>query len=128
MLALPLRPWLLAAIVLLTPALSLTHLALAGSAGLQLESERELVRAYQALEADERPLYYLDHLPVSAAFYTRGSARAVPLSAPELALGGHWLAVHKNKGNRPPTNCQATYSPATGEFDLYYCNDQKPSQ
>lgn len=119
-LALPVRPWLLAAFALLTPALSLTHLALAGSAGL--ESERELVRAYQALETGERPLYYLDHLPVSAAFYTRGSARAVPLSAPELALGDHWLAVHKSKGNRPPTNCQAAYSPATGEFALYFCD------
>lgn len=122
-LALPVRPWLLGVIVLLTPALSLTHLALAGPLGLLIESERELVQAYQALEAGEKPLYYLDHLPISAAFYSRGQARAVPLSAPELHAQPHWLAVHKTEGNRPPATCEAAYSPTTGVFDLHYCDD-----
>lgn len=122
-LALPVRPWLLGAIVLLTPALSLTHLALAGPLGMLIESERELVRAYQALEAGAQPLYYLDHLPVSAAFYSRGRARAVPLSAPELTARPYWLAVHRTEGNRPPAACESAYTPATGVFDLYYCDD-----
>lgn len=121
-LALPLRSWLLGAIVLLTPALSLTHLALAGPLGLLIESERELVRAYQALAAGDKPLYYLDHRPVSATFYSRGQARAVSLSAPELRAHPYWLAVHRTVGNRPPAACEAAYRPATGVFDLYYCD------
>lgn len=116
------RRWLLASLVLLTPALNLLHYASRNLPSLPFESEWELVSTYQARAQTGVPLYYLDHRPVSAAFYTRGAAHAISLEEAGEAGGTYWLAVHKTLGNRAPDRCQYVYRPGTGDFDLYFCD------
>lgn len=116
------RPWLLSFLVLLTPALNLLHYAAREVSPLTFESERELVRTYQARADQGAPLYYLDYRPVSAAFYTGRKARAISLAEAVSVEGTYWLAVHKTVGNRAPDRCHYAYRPGTGEFDLYFCD------
>ena len=123
MLGLRIRPWLLALLVLLAPALSLAQLSLAGTLGPLYLSEKELVRAYQQRETAGRALHYLDYLPASAAFYTGGAAEAISLAGSGLQAQGYWLAVHRTKGNRAPGHCSLVYQPGTGLFDLYLCHE-----
>lgn len=123
MLGLRIPPWLLALLVLLAPALSLAHLSLAAALGPLYLSERELVRTYQLRETGGRALYYLDYLPVSAAFYSHGAAEAISLADSAQRTQDYWLAVHRTKGNRAPGHCRLAYQPGTGLFDLYLCHE-----
>ncbi|NND44632.1 MAG: hypothetical protein HKN58_04870 [Xanthomonadales bacterium] len=117
------RPALLALLVLLTPAMNLAHFALKGHTPMPFESEAELVRSYHARTQPGVPLYYLDHRPLSASFHSGGVASAVSLAETGDLGRPYWLAVHKTVGNRAPAHCHYAYRPATGEFDLYFCDD-----
>lgn len=120
----PIRPWVLASFSLLVPVCSLLYLALSGPVGIRFASERELVRAYHEREpAENRPLYYLNHLPESASFYTAGRAGILTGATRDLPEVGIWLGVHKTRGDPSAWDCSLVVQPRTGLFDLYLCHE-----
>jgi hypothetical protein len=120
----PIRPWVLLSFSLLVPVSSLLYLSLSGPAGIRFTSERELVRAYHEREpAENRRLYYLNHLPESASFYTAGQAGILTGASRALPRSGFWLGVHKTKGDPSAWGCTLVVQPRTGLFDLYLCHE-----
>lgn len=120
----PIRRWVLLSFSLLVPVASLLYLALSGPAGIRFTSERELVRAYHEREPiGDRPLYYLNHLPESASFYTAGRASLLTGASRDLPKSGIWLGVHKTRGDPSAWGCTLIVQPRTGLFDLYLCHE-----
>jgi 4-amino-4-deoxy-L-arabinose transferase-like glycosyltransferase len=118
------RPWVLLSFSLLVPLSSLLYLALSGPVGIRFTSERELVRAYHERELiGDRRLYYLNHLPESASFYTAGQARILTGATRDLPEAGIWLGVHKTRGDPSAWGCRLVVQPRTGLFDLYLCHE-----
>jgi hypothetical protein len=120
----PPGPAWIAGIALLVPVASLLYLLLAFSGRLTLLSEKELVAAWTESEpAQRRPLFYLNHLPGSATFYSRGQARMLTGDDRELPADGIWLAVHRTLGDASAWDCTLHFEPDTGIFDLYLCRE-----
>jgi len=123
LLSLRIKPFVLTAIAMLVPVAHLGYLFLAGPAGLEFLSEQKLVAAYQERDGGQDALYYLDYMPVSAAYYSRGKAQVMTLGGQSQPLGHFWLAAHKTRGNHAPETCQLALRPDTGLFELYECDD-----
>ena len=113
------RPALLAAMALLVPVASLAFLALAEAGQMRLRSERALLEAWWELEPNGgRPLHYLDYLPGSAVYYSRGKAVSMTGAGPESPEAEFWLAAHKTLGDVSRWECIVKFRPATGMFNL----------
>lgn len=117
--------WMICCMALLVPVASIAYYALAASDRVLFLSEESLVSAYQQREPGaERPLFYLNYLPVSASYYSRGrvgkltGADAMPLNSE------FWLAVHTNLGDASRWDCQLQFQPQRGVFDLYLCHEK----
>lgn len=107
---------------LLAPVASIAYLALAASERVPFLSEKSLVRAYLQREPGAvRPLFYLNYLPVSASFYSRGKAGILTGENSVPGQTGYWLAVHKSLGTVPSEQCRLQFHPRSGLFDLYLC-------
>ena len=120
-LILHIKPWLFAAMALLVPLLSLLFIVLSGTGALTFFSEKDLIEAYRAQQPGlQRPLYYLNYLPVSATYYSHGGAGI--LSGADLPREDFWLAVHKTEGDASAWQCELRFQPKRGLFDLYLCH------
>lgn len=113
---------------LLVPVASIAYYVLSASDQLLFLSEESLVSVYQQFEPQaDRPLFYLNYLPVSASFYTRGGVAKLTGADTPPSQAGYWLAVHKTLGDTSGLNCQLQFQPYRGVFDLYLCNgEMKP--
>ena len=121
-LSLQIRPWLFAGMALLVPLLGLLFNLLSGTGALALLSEKDLIAAYHAQQpGDQRPLYYLNYQPVSATYYSHGSAGILSGASTGLPREGFWLAVHKTEGDASLWRCELHFQPKRGLFDLYLC-------
>ena len=121
-LSLQVRPWLFAGMALLVPLLSLLFNVLSGTGALALLSEKDLIPAYHAQHPfDQRPLYYLNYLPVSATYYSHGHTGILTGASTGLSREGFWLAVHKTEGDASAWQCTVFFKPKQGLFDLYLC-------
>ena len=74
-----------------------------------------------ALIAAMALLYYLDYLPGSAVYYSRGKAVRMTGAGPESPQAEFWLAAHKTLGDVSRWECSVKLRPATGMFNLYLC-------
>lgn len=89
---------------------------------LPMLSEKDLVTAWQELSAgNEQPVYYLNYLPVSARFYSSGTARKTDGGGTGLPRGAFWLAAHKDLTEISYWDCQVKFRPERGLFNLYSC-------
>jgi hypothetical protein len=118
----------LLAMALLVPVASLFFYSVSGTGLAQLLSEKELIAAYHSLEQENRqhgsrPLFYLNYLPASAVFYTRGAVSKTDASGPGIAGLEFWLAMHKTDDVLPGWDCTVQYRPGRGVFDLYLCRE-----
>lgn len=119
------KSWI-AALALLVPAASLAFLSLASAGKLALLSEKELVMAWKELDRGaSRPLFYLNYLPTSATFYSKGTVNKLTGAARDLPEQGFWLAVHRTEGDASSWDCTLRHQPKTGLFDLYDCNSEQ---
>ena len=117
-------PPVIAAMALLVPLASVSHLYFAGMGRLQMLSEKELIEAYHSMEPGAlRPVYYLNYLPASATYYSRGKATMLTGADAGLPPQGFFLAVHKTEGDAPRWRCTLQYQPGHGIFDLYLCHE-----
>ena len=128
MLALRVDRFAMIAMAVLVPVASLLFFAITGLGFSQMLSEKELIGAYHSMEpanrtSGTRPVYYLDHLPASAVFYSGGAAAKTDGVGPGLAGAEFWLAVHKTGGDANRWNCNLQYQPKRGIFDLYLCRE-----
>jgi hypothetical protein len=116
------RPAAIVASALLVPLASVVFLFGAQRGIFQLLSEKDLVSAWSSAEpASVRPLFYLDYLPLSASYYSRGHAIRIDGAGQSLPADGFWLAVHRTQGRAPAWNCSLQLRPERGIFDLYLC-------
>jgi len=117
-----LRPALIAIMSLLVPLASISFLVLSSMGELRLLSEKDLVAHYHLIDPGAyRPIYYLNYLPVSATFYSRGQAAKLSGIQTQAPAQGYWLAVHRTEGNVAGRDCTLQFQPRRGLFDLYLC-------
>jgi len=119
------KAWI-AMLALLVPVASLLFLSLASAGKLTLLSEKELVAAWSELDPGaQRPLYYLNYLPTSATFYSKGRVSVLTGAGGGLPAEGFWLAVHRTEGDASAWDCELRHRPKTGLFDLYDCSGEQ---
>ena len=122
-LILHIKPWLFAGMALLVPLLSLLFNGLTTTGALAFLSEKDLITAYRAQQSGlQRPLYYLNYLPVSATYYSHGRAGILSGATTNLPREGFWLAVHKTEGDASAWQCELRFQSKRGLFDLYLCH------
>ena len=122
-LSLHIKPWLFASMALLVPLLSLLFNVLTGTGALTFFSEKDLIEAYHTQQPGfQRPLYYLNYLPVSATYYSLGRAGILDGASTDLPHQGFWLAVHKTEGDASAWQCELRFQSKRGIFDLYLCH------
>ena len=124
-LSLQVSRWMICCMALLVPVASIAYYVLSASDRVLFLSEESLVSAYQQHEPRaERPLLYLNYLPVSASFYMQGKVAKLTGAGAMTEQQAYWLAVHKTLGDTSGLNCRLQFQPRRGVFDLYLCNGE----